>query len=137
MSRDRVLRTADLARLLGCGPRHVHRLEAERKIPTAERINNQRRWRLADVQPYVEALRRAKPRGQSTFRHHQLAVRARTGRRDLARAMLLALEVAGPAVVLETFRQHGALQGVKGWPAQRIHQLADQLYRSVELIRFR
>jgi hypothetical protein len=124
--------------MLGIGVRQVGRLVVSGDLAAPMSTPGGRMWRREDVEACRQRRLQLRPSNRRWARLAPAsALTAHVGRRDLARAMLQALEAAGPAVVLEVFRQHGALQGVKGWPAQRIHQLAAALYQAAELVRFR
>ncbi|MFG0320064.1 MAG: helix-turn-helix transcriptional regulator [Planctomycetota bacterium JB042] len=49
-----LLSVNEVADLLGCSIRHVHRLVAERKAPSPIRLGASARWRRSDLEQWVE-----------------------------------------------------------------------------------
>jgi len=134
-SRESWVRTADVARSLRCSPRWVYKLEADGRLPRAERVAGQRRWRWEDLIPYVEAHRRSQPRGQSTRGHHELARRVRLDRSILARAFLACWERAGLATALVVLRRHGAEEGLRGLGVEQLARATAELQATTRLVR--
>ena len=59
--RQNLLTIRDVARLLQCSPRTVHRLKVTGQLPAAVRVRSLLRWRRSDIESFVSRFMEARP----------------------------------------------------------------------------